>query len=87
MDFIVPEANFVPLLIFVTRIHFAKFHFHLMLSFPQNTGLSTDILFIKLELYNALGSKNSIPDWHLFITQMEMKWTELYAMILHVITY
>ena len=31
--------------------------------------------------------KKSIPDWHLFITQMETKWTKWYAMTLHVIAY
>ena len=31
--------------------------------------------------------KKSIPDWHLFITQMEMKWTKWYAMTLHVNAY
>ena len=55
MDFIVPEANLVPLLSF-ERVHFAKFHFHRRV-FSQNTGLGTDILFIKLELYCALASK------------------------------
>ena len=45
-------------------------------------------LFIKLELYCALASKKkSIPDWHLYITQMETKWTEWYAMTSHVIAY
>ena len=29
----------------------------------------------------------SIPDWHLFITQMEMKRTKWYAMTSHVIAY
>ena len=40
-DFIVPEANFIPLLTF-ERVHFAKLHFHHSV-FPQNTGLGTDI--------------------------------------------
>ena len=44
MDFIVPEANLIPLLTF-ERVHFAKFHFHHSV-FPRNTGLGTDILFI-----------------------------------------
>ena len=35
---------------------FAKFHFHHSV-FPRNTGLGTDILSIKLELYCALASK------------------------------
>ena len=39
----------------------------------------------KLEWYCALTSKKkSIPDWRLFITQMETKW---YAMTSHVFTY
>ena len=29
----------------------------------------------------------SIPDWHLFISRMETKWTKWYAMTLHVIAY
>ena len=42
----------------------------------------------KLDLYCALASKKkSIPDWHLFITGMEMKWTKRYAMKSHVIAY
>ena len=39
-------------------------------------------LFIKLELYCE-----SIPHWHLYITQMETKWTKWYAMTSHVIAY
>ena len=31
--------------------------------------------------------KKSIRDWHLYITQMETKWTEWYAMTSHVIAY
>ena len=31
--------------------------------------------------------KKSIPDWHLYITQMETKWTKWYAMTSHVIAY
>ena len=31
--------------------------------------------------------KKSIPDWYLFITQMEMKWIKWYAMTSHVIAY
>ena len=31
--------------------------------------------------------KKSIPNWHLFITQMETKLTKWYAMISHVIAY
>ena len=33
------------------------------------------------------GKKKSIPDWHLFITQMETKLTKWYAMTSHVIAY
>ena len=43
-DFIVPEANLIPLLT-SERVHFAKFNFHRSV-FPRNTGLGTDILFI-----------------------------------------
>ena len=43
-DFIVPEANLIPLLTF-ERVHFAKFPLHHIV-FPRNTGLGTDILFI-----------------------------------------
>ena len=81
-DFIVPEANLIPLLTF-ERVHFAKFHFHHSV-FLRNTGLGTDILFIKLELYCVASKKKSIPDWHLFITQMKMKWTKWYAITSHV---
>ena len=64
-DFIVPEANLIALLTLVARIHFAK-KFHFPLKYIH-----------KLELYYALASKKkSIPDWHLYITQMEMKWTK-----------
>ena len=78
-DFIVTEAYLIPLLTF-DCVHFAKFHLYHSV-FPRNTGLGTDILFIKLELYCALASKKkSIPNWHLFITQMETKWTKWYAM-------
>ena len=70
------------------HVHFVKFHFHHSV-FPQNTGLGIKILFIKLELYCMLASKKkkSIPNWHLFITQMETKWTKWYAMTWHVIAY
>ena len=57
MDFSVPEANFIPLLTF-ERVHFANFHFHHSV-FRRNTGLGTDILFIKLELY-CVASKKKI---------------------------
>ena len=81
-DFIVPEANLIPLLTF-ERVYFAKFHFHLS-GFPRNTGLGTDI-FIKLEyIARSLVKIKSIPDWHLFISRMETKW---YAMTSHVIAY
>ena len=82
-DFIVPEANLIPLLTF-ERVYFAKFHFHLSV-FPQNTGLGTDILFINWSyIARSLVKIKSIPNWHLFITQMETKW---YAMTSHVIAY
>ena len=56
--------------------------------FPLKYLTGGDILFIKFELYCALTSKKkSIPDWHLYITQMETKWTKWYAMTLHVIAY
>ena len=42
----------------------------------------------KLELYCVLASKKiSIPNWHLFITQIETKWTKWYAMTSHVIAF
>ena len=42
----------------------------------------------KLEWNCVLASKKkSIPDWHLFITQMETKWTKWYAMTSHVFAY
>ena len=55
--------------------------------FPRNTGLGTDI-FIKLEyIARSLVKIKSIPDWHLFISRMETKWTKWYAMTSHVIAY
>ena len=73
-DFIVPEANLTPLLTF-KRVHFAKFHFRHSV-YPRNTGLGTDILFINWSyIARSLVKIKSIPDWHLFITQMETKWT------------
>ena len=56
-DFIVPEANLIPLLTF-DRVHFAKFHFRHSV-FPRNAGLDNVILFIKLELY-CVPSKKKI---------------------------
>ena len=68
------------------HVYFAKFHFHLSV-FPRNTGLGTDI-FIKLEyIARMLVKIKSIPDWHLFISRMEIKWTKWYAMTSHVIAY
>ena len=68
------------------RVYFAKFHFHLSV-FPRNTGLGTDI-FIKLEyIARSLVKMKSIPDWHLFISQMETKRTKWYAMKSHVIAF
>ena len=67
-------------------VYFAKFHFYLSV-FPRNTGLGTDI-FIKLEYIARLLVKiKSIPDWHLFISRMETKWTKWCAMTSHVIAY
>ena len=74
-----------PLLTF-EGVHFAKFHFHHCV-FPRNTGLGTDILFIKWSDIARSPVKKSIPDWHLFINRMEMKWTKWYAMTSHVIAY
>ena len=55
--------------------------------FLRNTGLGTDI-FIKLEyIARSLVKIKSIPDWHLFISRMETKWTKWYAMTSHVIAY
>ena len=55
--------------------------------FREITGLGTDI-FIKLEYIERLLVKiKSIPDWHLFISRMEPKWTKWYAMTSHVIAY
>ena len=71
----VPEANLIPLLTF-EYVHFAKFHFHHSV-FQRNTGLETDILFINWGyIASSLVKKKSIPNWDLFITQMEMKWTK-----------
>ena len=68
------------------RVYFAKFHFHHSV-FSRNTGLGTDI-FIKLEyIARSLVKIKSIPDWHLFISRMETKWTKWYAMTSHVIAY
>ena len=69
------------------RVHFVKFHFHHSV-FPRNTGLGTNILFINWSyIARSLVKIKSIPDWHLFITQMETKWTKWYAMTSHVIAY
>ena len=85
-DFIVPEANLIPLLTFEPA-HFAKFHFHHSV-FPRILDLARYFIHKTVELYYALANKKiSIPDWHLFITQMETKWTKWYAMTLHVIAY
>ena len=60
-------------------------HFHVV--FPRNTWLGTDI-FIKGEyIVRSLVNIKSIPDWHLFISRMEKKWTKWYAMTSHVIAY
>ena len=76
----------MPLLTF-KHVHFAEFHFHHSV-FLQNTGLGTNILFAKKSyIVRSLVKKKSIPDWRLFITQMETKWTKWYAMTSHVIAY
>ena len=80
--FILPEANLIPLLTF-EPVHFAK------------VSLSSQCFSAKFwtghryfHKTGALaGKKKSIPDWHLFITQMERKWTKRYAMTSHVIAY
>ena len=55
--------------------------------FPRNTGLGTDI-FTKLEyIARSLVKIKSIPDWHLFISRTETKWTKWYAITSHVIAY
>ena len=55
--------------------------------FPRNTGLGTDI-FIKLEyIARSLVKIKSIPDWHLFISRMETKWTKWLSTTSHVIAY
>ena len=80
-DFFVPEAKLIALLTLFARINFA-------VSFSAKILDWADILFIKLELYCALASKKkSIPDWHLYITRMETKWTKWYATTSHVIAY
>ena len=83
--FIVPEANVIPLLTF-ERVHFA-----VSLSskcFSAKYWAGHRYFIHKLELYCVLaGKKKSIPDWHLFITEMETKWTKRYAMKSHVIAY
>ena len=61
------------------HLHFAKFHFHIVFFREYWTGHRYFIH--KKELYCTLDSKKkSIADWHLFITQMETKWTKWYAM-------
>ena len=66
-----------------SQFHFHYFHF----VFPRNTWLGTDI-FIKVEyIARSLVKIKSIPDWHLFISRMETKWTKWYAMTSHVIAY
>ena len=77
---------FLKLVDIFERVYFAKFHFHIIV-FPRNTGLGTDI-FIKLEyIARSLVKIKSIPDWYLFISRMETKWTKWYAMTSHVIAY
>ena len=86
MDFIVPAANIIPLLTFQRGS--LQFQFHQSV-FARNTGLGTDILFINWSYIacSLVKKKKSIPDWHLFISEMEIKWTKRYAMKSHVIAY
>ena len=73
------EANIVPLLIFIAQIHIASFTS--MFSAKYLTGHQYFILTAcKLV-------KQSIPEWHLYITQMEKKWTKWYSMTSQVIAY
>ena len=62
-DFIVPEANLIPLLTF-ERVQFVKFHFHYSV-FSRNTGLGTNILSINWSYFALSLVKKSILDWHL----------------------
>ena len=74
-------------LVDIECVHFAKFHFHHSV-FLRNTGLGTDTLFINWSyIARSLVKIKSIPDWPLFITQMETKWTKWYAMTSHEIAY
>ena len=75
------EANLVPLLTLVAHIHFVLFHFAKYL-----TGSQYFIHKIGIIL-TALTGKKINTDWHLFITQMEMKWTKEYTMTSHIIEY
>ena len=59
MDFIVPEANLVPLLTFEHVYTLQSFTFIIVFSFPCNTGLGIDILFIKPELYCVSASEKN----------------------------
>ena len=45
------------------------------------------IFSLKWSILRLLVKIKSIPDWHLFISQMETKWTKWYAMTSHVIAY
>ena len=80
------EANLVPLLTIIARIHIASFT---SMFFPLNTWLVINILFIKLEFYCAHAcKKNQNPTGiYVCITQMKKKWTKWYAMTSHVIAH
>ena len=79
------KQNLIPLLIF-ERVHFAKYQFYQCFSAKYWTGHQCFIHRLELYWY-WLEQKKSIPDWHLFITQKETKWTKWYAMTSHVIAY
>ena len=83
--FIVPEANLIPLLTFERMILCKVSLSSSCFSAKYWTGHR---YFHKLE-YNgrSLVKIKSIPDWHLFISRMETKWTKWYAMASHVIAY
>ena len=54
---------------------------------PLNTGLGTDILIVKLELYCVASKKINTRLAFAYYQKMETKWTKWYAMTLHVIAY
>ena len=82
-DFIVPESN-LTIYKSLPLVDIASFTFTF---FPRNTGLGTDIFIKLMYIVHSLVKIKSIPDRHLFINQMETKWTKWYAMTSHVIAY